>query len=84
MSKSKYRNPDFKSFLRTSAKNEQKRTSVMEIVEESRVCDYLACYTEDVNHILQRTGEPIVLGLEFDDINKDHYRLAVLILSGQI
>jgi hypothetical protein len=63
--------PDrIKSFVRNPARKSEKRNSAKQIIKESRVCNYLACYAEDVNHILARAGEPIIVGLEFEEANK--------------
>jgi hypothetical protein len=60
----------YRSKSRVSLKNNLKRTSAKQLIEETRVCDYVSLYTEDVNHILTRAGAGIVLGLEFEEGNK--------------
>lgn len=70
MSNSSVRSGRIKRFVRKTATKSEKRNSAKQIIKESRVCDYLACYTEDVNHILARAGEPYNLGLEFEEANK--------------
>jgi hypothetical protein len=71
LSSSSLKSGRIKRFVRNPARKSENRNSAEQIIEESRVCDYLACYTEDVNHILARAGEPYNLGLEFEEADKD-------------
>lgn len=58
---------------RISLQNKLKRAAARQLIEETRVCDYLSLYTDDVNRISARAGESFVLGLEFKEPKKEKH-----------
>jgi hypothetical protein len=62
---------EIKRCVTVPSKNDEKRTGAIQIVHESQVTDYLVRYVEELNKILARAGERYVLGLEFEEANKD-------------
>jgi hypothetical protein len=59
---------DLKFYRAIHAKNYEKRTSVSQIVQETRVCDYAASYCEDVNqYVLARADQPFRILLQIDE-----------------
>ena len=57
-----------KSFVSISAENNEKHASANQIVEETRICDYVASYFEDVNaKVLARASQPFRIALEIDE-----------------
>jgi hypothetical protein len=71
MTKENRRSHTIKPFVRFSAGNNEKHNSVAQIIKETIVCDYLALYADDVNHILARAGEPFNVGLQFEEAKND-------------
>ncbi|MFL6421228.1 MAG: hypothetical protein ACJ71P_17735, partial [Nitrososphaeraceae archaeon] len=65
----KYTDPADKGCAAISRK---KHSGAQQLAQETRVCDYLARYTEDINKILARAGEPFVLSLEFEEANNNN------------
>jgi hypothetical protein len=61
-----------KKFSISRKKRLQKVAAAKQIIKENDVCTYLTLYAKDINHILQRVGEPYVVGLEFDETKADN------------
>ena len=73
MSKARYHSTLHKGFVSFSAEIIEKRNSARQIIEETRVCDFLADYFDHINKdVLARASQPFSIGVEMDETNANN------------